>query len=106
MCEGLASLICQQPGFVVLASADIDEALRYVREARPDVILLDFGLDNHDSLWVAATIHNEVPEVKILVMGHFTLQEDVAGFVRAGVSGFLLKEASFDDLVQTVRTVV
>jgi DNA-binding NarL/FixJ family response regulator len=104
--EGLAALIRQQPGFTVLASGDIDEALRKVREARPDVILLDFGLENHDSLRVAATIHKEVPEAKIVVMGLFALQEDIAAFVRAGAAGFLLKEASLDDLVRTIRAVV
>jgi DNA-binding NarL/FixJ family response regulator len=104
--EGLAVLLRQQPGFTVLGAADIEEALRKVREARPDVILLDFGLENHDSLRVAATIHAEVPKAKIVVMGIFALQEDIAAFIRAGASGFLLKEASLEDLVRTVRTVV
>ena len=103
--EGLAALIRLQPGFTVLASTDIDDALRKVREARPDVILLDFGLEDHDSLRVAATIHKEVPEAKVVVMGLFALQEDIAAFVKAGASGFLMKDASIDDLVRTVREV-
>src|ERR1043166_2627787 len=49
--EGIAAMIRTQPGFKVLAlSADVDEALERAREARPDVILLDFGLVDHDSV--------------------------------------------------------
>ena len=49
--EGLTAMIQSQPGFRVLAaSADADEALEKVREAKPDVVLVDFGLENHDSL--------------------------------------------------------
>jgi DNA-binding NarL/FixJ family response regulator len=104
--EGIAALIREQPGFAVLAaSADIDESLRQVREARPDVVLLDFGLENHDSLRLAATIHDEVPEAKVVVMGLFPLQEDIVSFVRAGAAGFLMKDASFEDFVGTIRAV-
>ena len=68
--EGLAVLIRKQPGFLVLAaSADIDDALQTVRDAKPSVVLLDFSLENHDSLRVTGTVHQEVPEAKVIVMG-------------------------------------
>jgi hypothetical protein len=55
--EGLAAMIHAQPGFRVLAAAaDVDEALAKVREAMPDVVLLDFGLADHDSLALTATV--------------------------------------------------
>jgi DNA-binding NarL/FixJ family response regulator len=104
--EGLAGLIRKQPDFKILAaSADIEEALRKVREAKPRVVLLDFGLEDHDSLRVAATVHQEVPEARVIVMGLLPLQEDVAEFVRAGASGFIMKDASFDDFLRTIRAV-
>jgi DNA-binding NarL/FixJ family response regulator len=79
MREGLAALIHNQPGFKVLAvSADVDEALRKVRAAKPDVVLLDFGLEDHDSLNLTATVHAEVPAARIIVMGLLTAQADVA----------------------------
>jgi DNA-binding NarL/FixJ family response regulator len=93
--EGLAGLIRTQPDFKILAaSADIGEALRKVREAKPRVVLLDFGVEDHDSLRVAATVRQEVPEARVIVMGLLPLQEDVAEFVRAGASGFFMKDAS------------
>lgn len=104
--EGIAAMIHSQPGFEVLAaSADVDEALRKVREATPDVVLIDFGLADHDSLSLTATVHEEVPAARVIVMGLLPLQEDVATFVRAGASGFIMKDASFEDFFTTIRRV-
>jgi CheY-like chemotaxis protein len=96
--EGIAALILAQPGFKVLATfADPEEALKEVRKAAPDVVLLDFGLEDHDSLSLTATVHGEVPSARVIVMGLLPLQEDVADFVRAGASGFIMKDASAED---------
>ncbi|MEP6591612.1 MAG: response regulator transcription factor [Gemmatimonadota bacterium] len=104
--EGLTGLIREQPDFLVLAaSADIEEVLEKVREAKPRVVLLDFSLEEGDSLRVTGTIHEEVPEAKIIVMGLLPLQDDVADFVTAGASGFIMKEASFEEFLSTIRTV-
>jgi DNA-binding NarL/FixJ family response regulator len=104
--EGLAALIHSQPGFKVLtASADVDEALQKAREAKPDVVLLDFGLEDHDSLALTSTVHAEVPTARVIVMGLLPAQEDVANYVRAGASGFIMKDASFDEFVETIRAV-
>jgi len=104
--EGIAAMIQSQPGFRVLAaSADVNEALQKVREAKPDVVLLDLGLEDHDSLSLTATVHSEVPEARVIVMGFMPLQEDVADFVRAGASGFLMKNASFEVFFDTIRAV-
>jgi DNA-binding NarL/FixJ family response regulator len=104
--EGLAGLIRKQPDFRILAaSGDIDEALRKVREAKPRVVLLDFSLESHDSLRVTTTVRQEVPEARVIVMGLLPVQEDIAAFVRAGASGFVMKDASFDDFLRTIRAV-
>jgi DNA-binding NarL/FixJ family response regulator len=104
--EGLAALIHSQPGFKVLvASADVAEALQKAREAKPDVVLVDFGLEDHDSLSLTATVHQEIPDARIIVMGLLPLMEDVGNYVRAGASGFIMKDASFDDFFATIRAV-
>lgn len=104
--EGIAALIHTQPGFKVLAAfADVEEALKKVREAKPDIVLLDFGLEDHDSVSLTATVHQEVPAARVIVMGLLPSQEDVADFVRAGASGFIMKDASFDDFFATIRAV-
>lgn len=104
--EGLAALIQTQPEFKVLAaSADVEEALHHVRDAKPDIVLLDFGLVDHDSLGLTATVRTEVPEARVIVMGLMPAQEDVANYVQAGASGFIMKDASFEDFVGTIRAV-
>jgi DNA-binding NarL/FixJ family response regulator len=104
--EGIAAMIHSQPGFTVLAaSSDAEEAMRKVREAKPDVVLLDFGLEDHDSLSLTAMVHTEVPRARVIVMGLLAAQEDVANYVRAGASGFIMKDASFEDFLSTIRAV-
>ena len=104
--EGIAALIGSQAGFkVISASADVDEALRKVREATPDVVLIDIGLADHNSVRLTATVHKEVPAARVIVMGLLPLQLDVPTFVRAGASGFVMKDASFEDFLTTIRRV-
>lgn len=104
--EGLTALINNQPGFTVLAaSADVEEALETVRQAEPDVVLVDFGLEDHDSLGLTATVRREVPAARVIVMGLMASQEDVADYVRNGASGFIMKDASFEEFFRTIRRV-
>jgi DNA-binding NarL/FixJ family response regulator len=104
--EGLATLIREQPGFEVLAaSANIIEALKKIREAKPRVVLVDFALHNHDSLRLTATLHREVPAARVIVMGLLPLHEDIGDFVGAGASGFVMKDASLDEFLGTIRLV-
>ena len=104
--DGIVAMIRTQPGFKVLAaSADADEALEKVKEAKPDIVLLDFGLEGHDSLSLTQTVRAEVPQAKVIVMGLLPSQDDVAHFVRAGASGFVMKDASFEEFFATIRAV-
>lgn len=104
--EGLAGMIREQDDFEILAaSADIEEVLQTVRNAKPNVVLLDFSLENHDSLRVTGTVHQEVPEAKVIVMGLLATQEDVADFVTAGASGFIMKDSTFERFLETIRLV-
>ncbi len=104
--EGLVAMIQSQPGFrVLLATGDVHAALQKVRDGRPDVVLLDFGLEDNDSLSLTATVHSEAPECRVVVMGLLPVQEDVANHVRAGASGFVMKDASFDEFFSTLRRV-
>jgi DNA-binding NarL/FixJ family response regulator len=104
--KGIVALIRKQPDFTVLAApATVGRALKTVREARPRMVLLDCGLVGHDSVQLTATIHKEVPEARIVAMGLLPLQEDVADFVNAGASGFVLKNAPIADVLTTLRSV-
>jgi DNA-binding NarL/FixJ family response regulator len=102
--EGMAAMLNQTEDFeVVAAGPSGDPAL--LREARPQVILLDVGLWDDDSLRVAETVKKESPESKVIIMDLLPVHEDIVEFVNAGVSGFILKDATFEDLVTTIRSV-
>ncbi len=104
--EGITNRVRAEPGFTVLAaSADADEALRKVRDARPDVVLIDLGLPDHDSLSLSTTIRTEVPSARVIMMGMVPLQDDIADYVKAGASGFVMKNATFTEFFATVRAV-
>ncbi len=102
--EGMTAMLNQTEDFeVVAAGPSGDPAL--LRDAKPQVILLDGGLWDDDSLRVAETVKKESPESKVIIMDLLPVHEDIVEFVNAGVSGFILKDATFDDLVTTIRSV-
>jgi DNA-binding NarL/FixJ family response regulator len=102
--EGMTALLNQTEDFeVVAAGSSGDPAL--LRDIKPQVILLDVGLWDDDSLRVAETVKKESPESKVIIMDLLPVHEDIVEFVNAGVSGFILKDATFEDLVTTIRSV-
>ncbi len=104
--DGLAAMLNAQGDLTVVAAlADGKEALRRVPAAKPDVVLLDQALRNGDALQLAQRVRQASPETKVIVMGLLPIQEDVADYVRAGVSGFVLKAATLDELLDAIRSV-
>lgn len=104
--EGIAAIARAQPDFrLVVASDNVEVTLRKLRREPADVILLDFGLAEHDSLLLTAQLRADVPAARVILMGLLPAQEDVADFVRAGASGFLMKDASAEDFFHTIRAV-
>jgi DNA-binding NarL/FixJ family response regulator len=102
--EGIAALLSQHPDLKVVAGgAGADAVL--VGGLQPHVILLDLGLRNGDSLRVAEKVKRECPDSKVIVMDLLPVHEEIVEFVNAGVSGFIMKDATLDDLVNTIRSV-
>jgi DNA-binding NarL/FixJ family response regulator len=102
--EGISVLLNQLPDLrVVAGGASGDTSL--LRHVNPQVVLLDLGLRKGDSLRVAEKVKKELPESKVIVMDLLPVHEDIVEFVHAGVSGFIMKDATLDDLVRTIRSV-
>ena len=102
--EGMTAMLNQTNYFrVVAAGPNGDPAL--LRDTKPHVILLDVGLWDDDSLKVAEIVRKESPDSKVIIMDLLPIHEDIVEFVNAGVSGFILKDATFEDLVKTIRSV-
>ncbi|WP_433307455.1 response regulator [Actinoplanes sp. CA-030573] len=90
---------------VVGEAADGDQAADLVARVRPDVVLMDVRMARVDGLTAAARICADHPDSKVIVLTTFDEDEYVAAALRAGVSGFLLKVAPPEQLIEAVRTV-
>jgi DNA-binding NarL/FixJ family response regulator len=101
--EALTAMLNRLTGIRVVSSDVADSAS--LAETKPDVLLLDVGLRDQDSLRVAATLRQENPAAKIIVMDLLPVNEEIIEYVNAGVSGFVLKDASFDEFLATIRSV-
>ena len=102
--EAFVAMLETLPEMRVIASAGADHAS--LAETKPDILLLDAGLSDDDSLRVVLAVAKEMPSVKIVVMDLIPAHEDIIEFVNAGVSGFILKDTCFDEFVATIRAVV
>jgi two-component system nitrate/nitrite response regulator NarL len=102
--EGLAALLGEDSEFQVVHAAAIPDVAA-IQRARADVLLLDIGLENGDSLAMARNVARELPACRIIVMDLLPSHEDIRDFVAAGVAGFVLKDASVEELNETIRAV-
>jgi DNA-binding NarL/FixJ family response regulator len=88
----------------VAEAVDGEQALRAVRHHRPDVVLMDIRMPNLDGLEATRRLVAESSPTKVLVLTTFDLDEYVFDALRAGASGFLLKDATAEELISAVRT--
>ena len=90
---------------IVSASGNGENTYLRIQEFKPNVILLDLGLRNQNSLNVVETVARDFSESKVIVMDLAPSQGDVLQFIKAGASGFILKDASFEDFQSTINSV-
>jgi DNA-binding NarL/FixJ family response regulator len=101
---GFRSLLEGEPDIeVVEDAADGEQAIASVRRHRPDVVLMDIRMPNLDGLEATRRLVTEGATVRVLVLTTFDLDEYVFDALRAGASGFLLKDATAEELVSAVR---
>src|SRR2546429_2528545 len=106
MREGLSALLKAQPDLqVVGAVADLAAALGQVPEFTPHVVLVDAGLGSCDGCRCVEQIRRSAPAARVIVMDLLPAPEEVVGYVKAGAKGFIMKDATVEDLVGTVRSV-
>jgi DNA-binding NarL/FixJ family response regulator len=103
--DGFAMILSTQPDLQVVGeAADGDEAIRAARELHPDVVLMDIRMPNVDGIEATAAICRDT-RAKVLVLTTFDLDEYVYDALRAGASGFLLKDMRRSELVDAIRVV-
>jgi DNA-binding NarL/FixJ family response regulator len=99
-------ILDSEPGIEVVGEVDDGAgAAAAVAKLRPDVILMDIRMPGMDGLAATREVIAAHPDAKVVVLTTFDLDEYVYGALRAGASGFLLKSASGDALVNAVKVV-
>jgi DNA-binding NarL/FixJ family response regulator len=102
--EGMTDMLNELPDVkVVLASTSLEPSM--LKKTNPRVVLLDVGLQDRNSLRLAETVKKEMADACVIVMDLLPAHEEIAEFVNAGVAGFILKDATFEDFVETIRSV-
>ena len=93
-------------GLKVIATARSGgEALRRVARFKPQLVLLNSSLGERDGLRLVLGVKRVSPDIKMIVMQLLPTNEDVVAYVRAGVTGFIMRDASVAEFVATIRSV-
>ncbi len=105
--EGLRALFASEGDIEVVGEAeDGEEAVRKASELRPDVVVMDILMPVLDGIEATRRIRAALPEVKVLVLSMYDDEEHVQRLLAAGASGCMLKRATSDELVRSLREVV
>ena len=104
--DGFAALLETQPDFTVVGTAsDGDDAARICRRLRPDVVLMDVRMPGTDGIEATRRLAEDAHPPRVLILTTFDLDEYVYDALRAGASGFLLKDVTAERLFDAVRIV-
>ena len=105
--QGITALIEKQSDMEVVGEADNGlTAVEMACNLRPDVVLMDVTMPVLNGIEATRQIKKGLPEIKVLALSMHAKREFILDMVRAGVSGYMLKECVFDDLVRAIKAVV
>ena len=105
--DGLKQLVNNQPDLACVGvAADISAAKRLIEECKPDLMILDLRLKAGDALDFIKTLRVECPEVKALVLSQYDELIFAERALRAGASGYIMKENTTDEVLRAVRKVL
>jgi DNA-binding NarL/FixJ family response regulator len=106
LCEGLKSLLSQQPDFEVVGMApDGREAVRECARLNPDVVIMDITMRGLNGIEATARIRRAHPQTSVIILSMHDTAEHVYRALEAGANGYLVKDSAPRELVEAVRTV-
>jgi DNA-binding NarL/FixJ family response regulator len=104
--SGLHSILEMEPDLAVVGEAeDGHQALALAQETLPDIVLMDIKMGDWDGVTATRRIRSSVPSTRVIVLTNHDQDELVFSSIRAGASGYLLKEVTSAQLANAIRTV-
>lgn len=104
--QGTRRILEEHPDFTVVGEAgNGEQALELVKLLNPDIVILDIRMPGLSAVEVVREINGRSPETRILILSAYDDDEYILSFMEAGVSGYLLKTAQANELVEAVRGV-
>lgn len=104
--EGAAAILNEQADIrAVAVGGSNGDAMAKAKSFKPHVVLLDLSLRNMNSLNIVQLLKKQHPSIEVVVMDLIPVHAEVATFVKEGVSGFILKDATLNDFLKTIRSV-
>ena len=105
--EGLRALIASYPDFEVVGEAgDGHEAVQSVEKLKPHLVLMDLSMPRMNGMDAIREIRRRAPETKIVVLTVHKTEEYILATLKAGADGYVLKDATRDELIMAVRNVI
>jgi DNA-binding NarL/FixJ family response regulator len=103
--EGMARMLHARGIRVIATARSSADALRQVERLKPPLVLLSAELEDHGSVRLVEAIKRVAPEVSVVVMDVRPAEDNPVEFVRAGASGFIVRDASIDNVVRSLEAV-
>jgi two-component system response regulator DevR len=101
---GLKTVFANAAGFRVVGEAGtVSDAIALATQARPDVVLMDVRLPDGSGVEACRRIKADNPETRVVMLTSYQDEEAIVGSVMAGASGYLLKQADAERLIQAIR---
>ncbi len=104
--RGISSCLARQERLLIVGeAADGLEAVRKAKELCPDIVLMDIDMPHMNGLAVTEVLRKELPNIKVLILSMHSNTDYVLRIIQSGARGYILKEASTDELVKAIETV-
>ncbi|MHB1125689.1 MAG: response regulator [Bacillota bacterium] len=104
--EGIVSLLSRDPSIKVIGQAETgEEGVAKALHLKPDVVLMDISLPQMNGLEATAKIRTKDPEIKVLILSMYDNDEYVIQVLKYGASGYVLKKAMAQELINAIKTI-
>jgi DNA-binding NarL/FixJ family response regulator len=104
--DGLRRLLEEESDIEVIGEADNGrQAVKIALEKKPDIVIMDIAMQEMNGIEATRQIKTENPNIKIIALSMHSERQIVVGFLKAGASGYLLKDAESTELVEAIRKV-